>query len=160
MAAAKDDIVTAEAAAFRICVQPAARSEKFDGIETRMSEQTQKTLLWIIELGGYPDFTELYRRLGYRVETVTSGRKAISQLKKLRPDVVVAAFNYLPDFRDRTSWLESVFATLQQLPEARVVVFYDPQEQAQFDKLRQRFTGFAALPYPLDEESVARALGA
>ena len=41
-----------------------------------------KTLLAIIELGGYPDFRNLYKSLGYDVLLESSMRKAISLLKK------------------------------------------------------------------------------
>lgn len=121
-----------------------------------MSENKQ--LLMIVELGGYPDFTPLYRSLGYAVEVVTSGRKAISYLKTHRPAAVVAEFNYMPDFRDRTGWLESVLATLQQMPQTRMVVFYQPEEQEQFNRLCQRFSHFTALPQPIDAAALEAAL--
>jgi CheY-like chemotaxis protein len=118
----------------------------------------QKQLLMIVELGGYPDFTPLYRSLGYAVEMVTSGRKAISYLKTHRPAAVVAEFNYMPDFRDRMGWLESVLATLQQMPQTRMVVFYQPDEQEQLNKLRQRFANFTALPQPVDAAALEAVL--
>lgn len=121
-----------------------------------MSDNAQ--LLMIVELGGYPDFTPLYRSLGYTVAVVTSGRKAISYLKTHRPAAVVAEFNYIPDFRDRMGWLESVLATLQQMPQTRVVVFYLPAEEEQFNKLRQRFSNFTALPQPIDVAALEAAL--
>lgn len=39
-------------------------------------------LLSIVEMGGYPDFTSLYRRAGYRPEKVHSMRNAQAWLKK------------------------------------------------------------------------------
>lgn len=119
---------------------------------------TQKQLLMIVELGGYPDFSALYRSLGYEIEVVTSGRKAISHLKKHQPAAVVAEFNYISDFRDRTGWLESVLATLQSMPETRVIIFYQPDEQEQFNSLCKRFTQFVALPQPVDEAALEAAL--
>lgn len=107
-------------------------------------------LVQVVELGGYPNFTPLYQRLGYRVETVNTGRKAISILKKLRPDVVVAEFNYQFDFRDRTSNLESILAVIQAQAGVRVVVFYDKAVQEQLDKVSERFPGFIAMSYPID----------
>jgi hypothetical protein len=115
-------------------------------------------LVQVVELGGYPNFTALYQRLGYRVETVNTGRKAISTLKKLKPEAVVAEFNYQFDFRDRTSHLESILAALQPQAETRVVVFYDQAEQAQLDKVAQRFPGFIALSYPIDEGELEAVL--
>jgi CheY-like chemotaxis protein len=115
-------------------------------------------LIQVVELGGYPNFTSLYERLGYRVETVNTGRKAISMLKKLQPDVVVAEFNYQFDFRDRTSHLESILAVLQPLSAIRVVVFYDKAEQEQLDKVAARFPGFTAMAYPVEEAGIEAAL--
>ncbi len=122
-----------------------------------MSEE-DKTLLMIVELGGYPDFSPLYRELGYGVEVATSGRKAISYLKQYRPAAVVAEFNFQHEFRDRTSWLESVLATLQHTPQTRAVVFYRTDEQEHLDKLRTRFTQFIALPLPVDVKRLEQAL--
>lgn len=116
-------------------------------------------LFQVVELGGYPNFTPLYHRLGYRVETVQTGRKAISALKKNKPDVVVTEFNYQFDFRDRTSHLESILAVLQPLSEIRVVVFYDKSEQEQLDLVAERFPGFTTLAYPIDESELEAALG-
>jgi len=115
-------------------------------------------LIQVVELGGYPNFTSLYERLGYRVETVNTGRKAISMLKKLQPDVVVAEFNYQFDFRDRTSHLESILAVLQPLSAIRVIVFYDKAEQEQLDKVAARFPGFTAMAYPIEEADIEAAL--
>ena len=115
-------------------------------------------LVQVVELGGYPNFIPLYQRLGYRVETVNTGRKAISTLKKLCPEVVVTEFNYQFDFRDRTSHLESILAVLQQQPTVKVVVFYDKAEQAQLDQVAGRFPGFIAMSYPIDEAELEAAL--
>lgn len=108
-------------------------------------------LVQVVELGGYPNFTSLYQRLGYRVETVNTGRKAISTLKKLKPRVVIAEFNYQFDFRDRTSHLESILAVIQPQAGVKVVVFYDSSEQEKLDLVAERFPGFIAMAYPIDE---------
>lgn len=115
-------------------------------------------LVQVVELGGYPNFSALYQRLGYQCETVNTGRKAIAMLKRSKPDAVVTEFNYQFDFRDRTSHLESILAVLQPLEELRVVVFYDRSEQEQLDKVAARFPGFVALPYPIDEDGLEAAL--
>jgi len=115
-------------------------------------------LVQVVELGGYPNFIPLYQRLGYRIETVNTGRKAISMLKKVKPEVVVTEFNYQFDFRDRTSHLESILAVLQPLSEIRVVVFYDKGEQVQLDLVAERFPGFTAMSYPIEEASLESVL--
>ncbi|HEY0635015.1 MAG TPA: hypothetical protein VGE00_06515 [Gammaproteobacteria bacterium] len=117
-----------------------------------------KTLLSIVELGGYPDFSALYRQHGYAVETITSGRKAISRLRQGGFQMVVAEFNYQQEFRDRTSSLESILATLQGLVGVQVVVFYAPADREHLERLRIRFADFIALPLPVTREVMAAIL--
>ncbi len=121
------------------------------------------SLLAIVELGGYPNFTSLYERLGFEVEFVNSQRRAQARLKKGVPDVIVAEFNFQSDFRDRTSNLESLMARLQGERKSRVVVFYQQDQADKFERLRSRFPVFDALTFPVDapalEASLRRALG-
>jgi CheY-like chemotaxis protein len=112
----------------------------------------------VVELGGYPDFTALYQRRGYRVETITSGRKAITTLKKATPAVLVAEFNFQFEFRDRTSNLETILAVAQHNAGVKVIVFYHSEEQAKLEQVRERFPGFSALSYPIEEAVLEAAL--
>jgi DNA-binding NtrC family response regulator len=107
-------------------------------------------LLAIIELGGYPNLTPLYARLGFQVDYVNSQRKARSHLKERVPAVVVAEYNYQSDFRDRSSNLETLMAVLQRHPEVKVVVFYQQEHALKLEGLRARFRVHAALPFPID----------
>jgi len=54
----------------------------------------ERVLFSIVESPMHPDFSRLYRRLGIRELRLGSMRKAIGQLKKERPDFVVAEFFY------------------------------------------------------------------
>jgi len=109
-------------------------------------------LLSIVELGGYPDFTPLYRSLGYQPHSVNSGRRAITTLKQLQPVVVVTEFNFQWEFRDRTSALESILALLQQrLPATKAIIFYHQAEGEALARVQQRFPPFIALPRPITE---------
>jgi hypothetical protein len=117
-----------------------------------------KLLLSIIELGGYPNFTPLYRELGYEVAVETRMRKAISFLKRRTPDVIVAEFNFQSDFRDRTSSLESLLAVVQRSPGIRVIVFYEKEYQPQFEVLRARLPVHHALAFPVEEIDVRACL--
>ena len=120
--------------------------------------EAKGALLAIIEIGAYPNFAPLYQKHGYAVTIERSVRKAISSLKKLKPAVIVAEFNYQSDFRDRTSSLESVFSVVQTLPGTKVIVFYDKEQAHQFERLRARFPIHAALPYPIDAAQLDAAL--
>ena len=117
-------------------------------------------LLSIIELGGYPDFSSLYREHGYDVISTESVRKAVKLIRKHRPAVIVAEFNFQSDFRDRTSSLETLFSSLQGVSDARVIVFYEKEYRHQFEKLLNQFDVFASLEFPLDENRLKNALTA
>ena len=118
-----------------------------------------RSLLWVFELGGYPNFTPLYQRSGYRVSRVDSGRKAASFIKKEHPAVIVAEFIVDPNFRDRTGNLETILASVQRSGAAtKVIAFFEPVEAPELEKLRARFPDFTALPYPIDEALLEREL--
>lgn len=123
---------------------------------------TDRLLLSIIELGGYPDFKPVYRKAGYEVESVASVRKALTLLKKLSPDVIVAEFNFQSDFRDRTSSLESLLAVVQRSPKTKVIVFYEKDHAHQLARLTANFPIHEALSFPVDaaklEQSLLRAI--
>ena len=126
--------------------------------EAKIVNQTQRILLSIIELGGYPNFTPLYRQVGYAVESVTSVRKALGLLKKIHPDVIVAEFNFQSDFRDRTSSLESLLAVVQRSPKTKVIVFYENEHAHQLARLQAQFPIHAALAYPIDTHLLEASL--
>ena len=115
-------------------------------------------LLSIIEIGAYPNFTPLYEKAGYTVTIERSMRKALPQVRKLKPAVIVAEFNFQSDFRDRTSSLESLLAVVQTLPATKVIVFYDADQAHQFARLQSRFPIQEALAYPIDPDRLAAAL--
>lgn len=122
------------------------------------SSDPKGTLLAIIEIGAYPNFTPLYEQAGYAVTIERSMRKALPQVRKLRPAVIVTEFNYQSDFRDRTSSLESLLAVVQTFPQTKVIVFYEAEQAHQFERLRSRFPIHAALTYPIDPSRLTAAL--
>jgi len=85
-------------------------------------------------------------------------RNATRLLKKTTPDVIVAEFNFQSDFRDRTSSLETLMAVVQRLPKTKVIVFYENEYAHQFEKLSSRFPLHAALPFPIDEAELKKAV--
>ncbi len=118
-----------------------------------------RELLAIVEIGGYPDFTACYERAGYRVTTVNSVRKAIAALKRMRPAVIVAEFNFQSDFRDRSSNLESLMAPLQRHhPDTRLVVIHEAEHAAPLQRFAERFSVHARLPFPVSEAQMSACL--
>jgi CheY-like chemotaxis protein len=121
---------------------------------------SQKVLLSVIEFLGYPNMRPLYERLGYKVATEFSVRKAIALMRKTPPDVVVADFFSDSDFRDRVSNLESLLAAAQKQAGCKTLVFYVPGHQDALDKVRQRFRIDAALTLPVKEAELEAVLKA
>lgn len=115
-------------------------------------------LLSIVELGGYPNFSALYQQKGFDIETADSMRKASKLLKKLKPDVVVAEFNFQSDFRDRTSSLETLMATVQRIPNCKVIVFYEKQQLPQLQRLLAVFDVFSTLAFPIEELALSEII--
>jgi AmiR/NasT family two-component response regulator len=126
-------------------------------MNTALSGQ-KGVLLSIIEIGAYPNFTPLYEKAGYTVTIERSMRKALPQVRKLKPAVIVAEFNFQSDFRDRTSSLESLLAVVQTLPGTKVIVFYDAEQAHQYERLKSRFPIHAAFTYPIDPARLETAL--
>lgn len=121
---------------------------------------SERRLLAIIELGGYPDFAPLYRKLGFTIEICTSMRKALASIKRQPPDVIVCEFNFQSDFRDRTSSLESMIALVQRDAGIRTLVIMEPEHRAQFGRIRERYDFHATLELPVTEAQMRQALGA
>ncbi len=110
-----------------------------------------KLLLSIIEMGGYPDFTPLYEKLGYQVVVESKMRKVLKLLKKQTPDVIVAEFNFQSDFRDRTSTLESLMSVVERMPDTRTVIFYDKEYLPQLNRLQKHYSFTETLAFPVDQ---------
>ncbi|MCK5903009.1 MAG: hypothetical protein KAG28_07655 [Cocleimonas sp.] len=115
-------------------------------------------LLSIIERGGYQNFNPLYATLGYTVEIQTTMRKALKFLKKNKPAVIVAEFNFQSDFRDRTSSLESLMSVVQRMPTTQVIIFYDQEFVLQLARLEARFTFASTLAFPIEDDKLKRVL--
>ena len=119
---------------------------------------SKKLLLAVIELGGYPDFRDLYQRFGYDVVIESSMRKALSLLKKKKVDVIVAEFNYQHTFRDRLSSLESIIAVAQTNQQIEFIVLFDKEFENHLDKLKQQFEFSVEVAFPVDDKKMTLAL--
>jgi DNA-binding NtrC family response regulator len=119
---------------------------------------TAPVLLSIIELGGYPNFASLYQAKGFTVERADSMRKAVKLLKTLQPDVIVAEFNFQTDFRDRTSNLETLMATVSKMPDTRVIIFFEQEQRPKLDRLLALFKIYDTLSFPIDEQALSSTI--
>ena len=118
----------------------------------------ENSLLSIIELGGYPDFTPLYKKKGFETESIDSMRKAIKWLKKNSPSVIVAEFNFQIDFRDRSSNLDSLMAVVERMQRTKVIVFYDKEQRHKLDEFLEVYKVFETIAFPIDENTLLAAI--
>ncbi|MGD2117325.1 MAG: hypothetical protein PVG66_03125 [Chromatiales bacterium] len=120
------------------------------------------TLFSIIESPAHPPFSALYRSLGIEEQRFTAMRKAISALKKVRPDFVVAEFfyGYGNNYAGvNVSNLDVFLHSLQKYaPQAKVVVLVTRQEAEYVDKLAQLFRLHQVLVHPVSAEDMKNAL--
>ena len=123
-----------------------------------MIEKNKPILLAVIEIGGYPDFTSLYESFGYQVIKTESIRKAVKLIRKHKPAVMVAEFNFQSDFRDRTSGLETLLSSTQGVTEANVIVFYEKEFASHYQRFLQSYEVAASLAFPVDEVQLRQAL--
>jgi len=121
---------------------------------------TTKKLLAVIEFIEHAQYPAIYKELGYDVTTEWQVRKAVSLVRKIKPEVIVADFYFQSDFRDRLSNLESLLAATQLLKEFRVLVFYEPHNEPVLEKVRQRMRIDVALPMPASDEAIKATLKA
>lgn len=119
-----------------------------------------KKLLTVIEFIEHAPYPAIYKALGYDVTTEWQVRKAVSLVRKMKPDVIVADFYFQSDFRDRLSNLESLLAATQLLKEFKVLVFYEPANEHALTRVRERMRIDAALPMPATEEAIRAVLQA
>lgn len=117
-----------------------------------------KKLLAVIEFIEHAQYPAIYKTLGYEVTTEWQVRKAVSLVRKMKPDVIVADFYFQSDFRDRLSNLESLLAATQLLKEFKVLVFYEPANEHALTRVRERMRIDAALPMPATEEAIRAVL--
>ena len=119
---------------------------------------TKPVLLSIVELGGYPDFSPVFRKLGFNVISTDSIRKAVKLIRHHKPVVIVAEFNFQSDFRDRTSSLETVLSSIQGVAQSKVIVFYEKEMKHQYDRFLAQFSVFASIPFPIDAVLLEKTL--
>ena len=112
-------------------------------------------LFEIIESPHHPRLAALYQRLGHQVVPLTSTRKAVSQLKKQAPDIVVADFVYGYSNNYSGVHISNLDVFLMSLakfaPQAKVIILAAPKEFEHAKKMRQHCEVAAILPFGVAE---------
>ena len=123
---------------------------------------SQKVVFSIIESPLHPDFTSLYRKLGYENVPLSSMRKAISELKRQKPDYVVAEFmyGYGSNYAGvNVSNLDVFLHSLQKYaPEAKVIAMVEKHEVKHVSKLLDLFTLHGVLQHPVTQQALLSVL--
>lgn len=121
-----------------------------------------RTLFSIIESPSHPALSSLYADCGLEERRFTSMRKAISALKKTRPDFVVADFlyGYGNNYAGvNVSNLDVFLYSLQKYaPEAKVITLVSKEEQQFVAKLAELFSLHATLVYPVTSKQMQQLL--
>lgn len=112
----------------------------------------------IIESAAHPNLSGLYRRYGYEEIRLTSVRKAIQELKKNQPDLVVADFlyGYGNNYAGvNISNLDVFLYSLQKYaPDCKVIVLYEKTEAHYATRLAEMFPLAGMFPYPVSEREI------
>jgi len=123
---------------------------------------SQKVVFSIIESPLHPNFTELYQKHGFENVQLSSMRKAISQLKKQKPDYVVAEFmyGYGNNYAGvNVSNLDVFLHSLQKYaPEAKVIAMVEKHEVKHVSKLLELFTLHGVLQHPVSQQALLSVL--
>lgn len=123
---------------------------------------SQNIVYSIVETPIYPDFSGLFRRLGWQQLSFSSMRKAIAALRQTPPQAVIAEFlyGYGNNYAGvNISNLDVFLYSLQKYaPQARVVVLVDKRERQYVDQLSEILPLHAVLVHPVDEAGVEAAL--
>jgi len=121
-----------------------------------------KCLFSIIESPLHPNHAALYRRLGYEEVQLTSTRKAVSQLKKQVPDLVVADFvyGYSNNYSGiHISNLDVFLMSMQKFaPGTRVVILAAADELQYAEKMREICEIAAILPFNVSEAKLREVI--
>ncbi len=123
---------------------------------------SKKVLYSIIESPLHPNFIDLYQSLNIENVQFGSMRKAISHLKKQKPDYVVAEFfyGYGNNYAGvNVSNLDVFLHSLQKYaPDAKVIVMVEKEELKHVAKLANLFTLHAVLKHPVSSQAMTEVL--
>ena len=128
-----------------------------------MNQRSSPLLYSIIESPGHPDFSAQYRRLGITELQFKAMRKAMAELKRRAPDIVVAEFfyGYANNYAGvNISNLDVFLFSLQKYaPQARVIVLVHKKERQYVAPLNMIFPLHAVLQQPVSQEEIEQWLG-
>ncbi|MFV2060004.1 MAG: hypothetical protein ACC653_04920 [Gammaproteobacteria bacterium] len=123
---------------------------------------SKKIVFSIAEAPGFPNFSTLYKKLDVDEHMFSSTRKAMTALKKISPDFIVAEFiyGYGSNYAGvNVSNLDVFLYSLQKYsPEAKKIILVKRNERKFVDKLNDIIVLDAILTYPIGLNDLKGAL--
>ena len=123
---------------------------------------SMKTLFSLIESPFHPDFSALYDKLGIESGRFNTARNLHRAVQLQAPDFFVGEFIYGWGNNYAGANISNLDVTLRTLqcfaPQAKMIVFIHPREEAHIGKLLELFSIHAVLTYPVSEQAMQAAL--
>ena len=118
-----------------------------------------KNLLSILPYANNPSFDAIYKKLGLKVTAANTLRKALSLVKKISPDIVVAEFIYAPTYGSQLSNFESLFAAAQSYANhAHFIALTHPDDLQHIKKIAPQYNHCVILTLPVTAEQLEKPL--
>jgi len=121
-----------------------------------------KVLFSIVDTPTHPNFSPLYRRFGLKEIVLQSQRKAISALKRQKPDFAVAEFIYTYHTYYQAVNISNLDVFLNSLvkysPDTRVIVLVSKADREHVDALNEIIPLHAVLTFPVSDGQMEAAL--
>lgn len=123
---------------------------------------SERTLFSIVDTATHPNFSRLYRELNIGEVRLESQRKAISALKRQKPDFVVAEFIYTYHTYYQATNISNLDVFLNALvkysPDTRVIVVVNKADREHVDELNAILPLHIVLTLPVTEARMQAAL--
>ena len=127
-----------------------------------VNSSSMKTLFSLIESPFHSDFSALYQKLSIATERFDSARNLHRALQKQPPDFFVGEFIYGWGNNYAGANISNLDVTLRTLqcfaPQAKMIVFMHPREEAHISKLLELFSIHTVLTYPVSELAMQAVL--
>lgn len=121
----------------------------------------QKNLLSVTSYGYDVRLDAVYKEQGFNVTTTKTLRKALTLIKQLSPDVIVAEFIYAPTYGSQLSNFESLFAAAQTYaPHACFVALSHKDDLQHLERVKTKISCCYVLTLPITASDMAKCLNA
>jgi len=118
-----------------------------------------KNLLSILPYANNPSFDTTYKKLGLKVTAAGTLRKALSLIKTISPDIVVAEFIYAPTYGSQLSNFESLFAAAQSYAShAHFIALTHPDDTQHIKKILTLYNQCEVLTLPVTAAQLEKPL--